>query len=305
MKRAAEHKRTVVIAKTHGVWAEPTTLAHRLLNILEVVGVANKRLRSARDEIKVCKISGFVGTFSNIDPRIQELVAKQLDLKPVPIATQIVNRVTHVSVTNALADMAGAIEHLALQIWLGHQDERHEIREPFTEGQTGSSFGPHKQNANRTERLRGMAALVRGQASAYGQLIATPDERGIEQSSVERTAVPLAFCFLDYMLEEAADLVSKMVVDEQRIAENIERTQGRIATGYLRVAAEDKGMQDAYKVLQKLAQQSYEANQHMRDLVLGNDELMNYLTPEDVEACFDYWGKLREPMTLIYHRFRI
>jgi adenylosuccinate lyase len=284
-RRAFEHKMTPSIGRSHGIHAEPVTFGLKMAQAFAEFTRCRARLVAAREEIATCAISGAVGTFANIDPRVEEHVAGKMGLMPEPVSTQVIPRDRHAMYFAALAVVASSIERLATEIRHLQRTEVREAEEPFATGaQKGSSAMPHKRNPIRSERLTGLARLLRGYAQTGLENVALWHERDISHSGAERVILPDATITLDYMQSLATSLASGLVVHEDRLRSNLEATHGALFSQRALTALVESGMSrdEAYRVVQSAAQEAFDTGTHFRELIgAGAPDL-------DLDAVFDY-----------------
>jgi adenylosuccinate lyase len=288
-RRAFEFKETIMIGRTHGIHAEPITFGHKLAVWHEEMKRNRERMGEARKAIAVGKLSGAVGTFANLDPRVEEIVMKKLGLVAEPAATQIVQRDRHAHYFTALAVIASSIEKCALEIRHLQRSEVAEAQEYFSAGQKGSSAMPHKRNPILSENIDGLARLVRANAVAALENVALWHERDISHSSVERVIAPDSTILLDFMLDRFTNLMDKLVVYPERMKKNLELTGGLIYSQRLMLALVDAGMtrEEAYSVVQDLAQKAWEGGGTFLDLIKSDDRAVGRLSKEQVDEIFD------------------
>jgi adenylosuccinate lyase len=262
-----QHRATLRVGRTHGIHAEPDTFGHRIADIAFGMARCRDRLRRARDGVAVCKISGAVGTYSNIDPSVEQQVAAALGLHPAPVATQVVLRDGIADWVAALAGLATMCEALALEVRHGQRTEVRELSEPFGSGQKGSSAMPHKKNPIMSERIAGLARIVRAQYVPVLEGVPLWHERDISHSSTERIALPDAAAGTDYLLHLTTRLASGLVVNPQRMLANLESTGGLIYTSAVLLALVESGQsrEDAYAVVQSAAMQTWETGVPFRE----------------------------------------
>jgi adenylosuccinate lyase len=287
--RAREHAGTLQMGRTHGVHAEPLTFGLKLATWAFELDRARNRLRAAGDDLATGKVSGPVGTYSQLPPAIEAAALARLGLRPDDASTQVVQRDRHAAFLAAIAVTGGSVERFAVEIRNLQHTELAEVGEPFRPGQTGSSAMPHKRNPILSERLTGMARLLRGYALAGMEDQALWHERDISHSSVERVALPGATTLLHYMLERFRRLVDGLVVRPERMAENIERGLGLHASSRLLTTLIDAGLArtDAYAIVQRNALRAFDERTAFRALVEVDPEVTAVLTPEAVAGCFD------------------
>ncbi|MBI1992310.1 MAG: adenylosuccinate lyase, partial [Candidatus Omnitrophica bacterium] len=257
--QARRHKRTLIIGRTHGMHAEPTTFGLKLAMFYDEFRRHLARLTRAGEEVGVGKISGAVGTFANVDPAIERQVCRALSLRPAPISTQIVQRDLHASYVATLALIGASLEKLATEIRHLQRTEVGEAEEPFGKGQQGSSAMPHKKNPITCERITGMSRLLRGYAVAAMENVTLWHERDISHSSVERIILPDATIALDYMLQAMAEVIRRLVVHPDRMRENLERTRGVVYSGQVLLALMRRGLSraTAYRIVQRCAMSAW------------------------------------------------
>lgn len=288
-KRAKEHKNTVTIGRSHGIHAEPTTFGLKLAVIFDEFGRNLERMKRARDVISFGKISGAVGTFANIDPRVEKFALKKLGLKPEPVSTQIVHRDRHAEFFTTLAIIASSIEKTAVEVRHLQRTEVLECEEPFTKGQKGSSAMPHKRNPVLSENLTGLARLVRGYADSAMENIALWHERDISHSSVERIISPDALVTLDFMLGRFTGMMKGLVVYPENMQKNLDQLNGLVFSQKVLLTLIDKGItrEKAYKIVQDNAMRVWREDVTFESLLLEDKLVMKYLNEKEVKSCFD------------------
>ncbi|WP_088343024.1 MULTISPECIES: adenylosuccinate lyase [Rhodomicrobium] len=288
-RRALEHKNTVTIGRSHGIHAEPTTFGVKLAYAYAEFARGRERLVAARAEVATCKISGAVGTFANIDPRIEAYVAEKLGLKPEPVSTQIIPRDRHAMYFATLGVIASSVERLAIEIRHLQRTEVGEAEEYFSPGQKGSSSMPHKRNPVLTENLTGLARMVRAYALPAMENVALWHERDISHSSVERMIGPDATVTLDFALARLAGVIDKLVVYPERMQANLDKLGGIVHSQRMLLALTQAGVsrEDAYRLVQKSAMQSWQGGGDFMTLLKADAEVAKALTPEQIEALFD------------------
>jgi len=261
------HRGTLRVGRTHGVHAEPDVFGHRVADLAFGMARCRDRLRAARADVAVCKISGAVGTYSNIDPSVEQRVAAALRLTPAPVATQVVLRDGIASWVGALAGLATMCEAIALEVRHGQRTELREVAEPFGRGQKGSSAMPHKKNPIMSERIAGLARIVRAQIVPVLEGVPLWHERDISHSSAERIALPDAALATDYLLHLSTRLVTGLVVDPVRMRANLESTGGLIYTSAVLLELVEAGMsrEDAYAAVQAAAMATWETGVPFRE----------------------------------------
>lgn len=263
---ALAHRATIRVGRTHGIHAEPDVWGHRVADFAFAMARSRDRLRAARDAVAICKISGAVGTYSNIDPAIEITVAAELGLRPADAAGQVVMRDGIAEWVGALALASSVAEAIALEVRHGQRTEVRELAEPFGSGQKGSSAMPHKRNPIVCERICGLARIVRAQIVPVMEGIALWHERDISHSSVERVALPDAAITLDYQLHLTRRVVDGLVVDAERMRANLESTGGLVYTSAVLLELVEAGMsrEDAYRIVQDAAMRTWESGTPFR-----------------------------------------
>jgi adenylosuccinate lyase len=261
------HRDTLRVGRTHGIHAEPDVFGHRVADFAFALARSRDRLRRAREAVAVAKISGAVGTYSNIDPAVEEYVARRLGLRPAEVASQVVIRDGIGEWVNALAIIATVCEAVALEVRHGQRTELRELSEPFGRGQKGSSAMPHKKNPIMSERICGLARVIRAQAGPVLEGIPLWHERDISHSSVERIALPTAAAGTDYLLHLTTRLVTGLVVDPARMRANLESTGGLIYTSAVLLDLVEAGLsrEDAYALVQGAAMRTWETGVPFRE----------------------------------------
>ena len=301
-RRASEHAGTAMMGRTHSVHAEPTTFGLKLAGWAWELDRGRSRLRAAADDLATGKISGPVGTYSHLDPDLEEEVLHELRLTPDPASTQVVARDRHAAFLAAIAVTGGSIERFATEIRNLQHTEIGEVMEPFRAGQKGSSAMPHKRNPILSERLAGLARLLRGYAAAGLEDEALWHERDISHSSVERVALPDATILLDYMLVKFTGLVDELVVRADRMAENVERGLGLHASSRVLLALVEQGglsREEAYAIVQRNALRAADERRPLADVLALDAELTAAISMHTLAACFDDAHLLRNVPAVI------
>ena len=265
------HRDTLRVGRTHGIHAEPDVFGHRVADFAFAMARSRDRLRRAREAVAVAKISGAVGTYSNIDPAVERYVAAELGLRPAAVASQVVIRDGISEWVNALGIIATVCEAVALEVRHGQRTEVRELAEPFGRGQKGSSAMPHKKNPIMSERICGLARIVRAQAVPVLEGIPLWHERDISHSSVERIALPTAATGTDYLLHLTTRLVTGLVVDAGRMRANLESTGGLVYTSAVLLDLVEAGLsrEDAYALVQAAAMQTWDTGRPFREALLA------------------------------------
>jgi adenylosuccinate lyase len=287
--RAYEHKLTPTIGRSHGIHAEPTTFGLKLAGHYAAFARAKARLKAARAEIATCAISGAVGTFANIDPRVEAHVARKLKLTPEPVSTQIIPRDRHAMFFATLGVIAGSIENLALEIRHLQRTEVREAEEYFSPGQKGSSAMPHKRNPVLSENLTGLARLVRAAVTPALENVALWHERDISHSAVERVIAPDTTIALDFALARLASVVEKLVVYPAAMRRNLDSLGGLVHSQRVMLALTQAGMsrETAYRAVQRSAMQVWEKGGDFLGLLQADKEVSRHLSAKKLAALFD------------------
>ncbi|MEN6359004.1 MAG: adenylosuccinate lyase [Smithella sp.] len=288
-RRAFEHKRTLMIGRSHGIHAEPITFGLKMALWYQEMQRNRARLERARETVCTGKISGAVGTFSFIDPFVEEYVCEKLGLKPAPVSSQIVQRDRHAEFFSTLAIIASSLDKFAQEIRLLQRTEVREAEEYFSPGQKGSSAMPHKRNPVLSENISGLSRLVRSYAVAALEDIALWHERDISHSSVERVIGPDATIVLDFMLGRFTGLMDKLVVYPERMTANLNMTHGVIFSQMVLLALIEKGTtrEDAYAIVQKNAMTSWRDGIEFRQLIAQDASVRKHLNEKDLDAIFN------------------
>jgi adenylosuccinate lyase len=289
-EKAQEHKYTVMMGRTHGVHAEPTTFGLKLALWYEEMKRNLERFKEAADGIQFGKISGAVGTYANIDPFVEQYVCEKLGLKAAPISTQTLQRDRHAHYLSTLALVATSIEKFAVEIRGLQKSETREVEEFFAKGQKGSSAMPHKRNPIGSENMTGMARVIRGYMMTAYENVALWHERDISHSSAERVILPDATIALNYMLNRFANIVKNLTVFPENMKRNMDRTFGLIYSQRVLLTLIDKGMvrEEAYDIVQPKAMEAWEKQVPFRQLVEEEEQITKLLSKEEIDDCFDY-----------------
>jgi adenylosuccinate lyase len=290
VERAREHATTLMMGRTHSVHAEPTTFGLKLAGWAFEVDRGRRRLAAAVDEIGTGKLSGPVGTYSHLGPDIEAEVLEGLGLHVDPVSTQIVQRDRHAGLLTAMAILAGTLERIATEVRNLQHTEIGELMEPFKPGQKGSSAMPHKRNPILSERIAGLARVLRGYAHTALENQPLWHERDISHSSAERIILPDATILLDYLLQRTAGLVRGLVVREDRMRENIERGLGLHASSRVLLALVERAglsREEAYGVVQAASMRAQDERRPLRDLLAVDPVVARRLSLDDLDACFD------------------
>jgi adenylosuccinate lyase len=285
--RALEHRDTLCVGRTHGVHAEPTTFGHKLALWAFELDRDRDRLRRARQAVSVGKLSGVVGTYSQVDPAVEEYVCARLGLRPAEAASQVISRDVHAELLWALAVTAATLEKVGLEIRHLARTEVREVQEPFREGQKGSSAMPHKRNPILSERICGLARVIRSNLQAGLEDVALWHERDISHSSVERVVLPDSSTAVDYLLHVAANLVEGLLVFPDRMRANLDSTGGLIFSQAVLLALVDRGLsrEEAYEIVQGAAARAWEGDGSFSDAVLASAG--GVVSPVDLRSLLD------------------
>jgi adenylosuccinate lyase len=304
-RRAFEHKLTLTIGRSHGIHAEPTTFGLKLAYAYAEFARARARLAAARQEVGTCAISGAVGTFAQIDPRIEAHVAKAMGLVVEPVSTQVIPRDRHAMYFATLAVVASSIERLATEIRHLQRTEVLEAEEFFSEGQKGSSAMPHKRNPVLSENLTGLARLVRGYAIPAMENVALWHERDISHSSVERVIGPDATIALDFALGRMTQVIDKLVVYPQNMRRNLDRLGGVIDSQRVLIALTNKGVarEDAYRMVQRNAMKAWREDKNFAALLKADPDIRKKLSDSEIAASFDLKYHLKHVDTIFRRVF--
>lgn len=288
--KAKEHKYTVMMGRTHGVHAEPTTFGLKLALWTEEMKRNLERFEAAAKVIETGKMSGAVGTYANIDPFVEKYVCENLGLAASSISTQTLQRDRHAQYMSTLALIATSIEKFATEIRGLQKSETREVEEFFAKGQKGSSAMPHKRNPIGSENMTGLARLMRGYMMTAYENVSLWHERDISHSSAERVILPDATIALNYMLNRFGNIVKNLTVFPENMKRNMDSTLGLIYSQRVLLALIDKGLarEEAYDTVQPLAMQAWESQTAFRTFVDGEEKITSLLSKEELDACFDY-----------------
>jgi adenylosuccinate lyase len=287
-RRAKEFQHAVQIGRTHGVHAEPITFGLKLAIWYDEAGRGLMRLCAAAEELRVGKTSGAVGTYAHIGPEVEERICAKLNLKPAPIASQVIGRDRHANFVSALALVAALCEHIALEVRHLQRTEVREAEEFFSKGQKGSSAMPHKRNPVTSEQICGLARVVRANVQAAFENVALWHERDISHSSVERVILPDSTILADYLLAKTTQLVDRLVVYPERMRRNLEMTRGLVFSGQLLLDLAAAGMlrEEAYRVVQVHAMRAWETDGDFRAAIEADPEIRKVMTLDQIAGAF-------------------
>jgi adenylosuccinate lyase len=305
--KAQEHRDTVMIGRSHGIHAEPMTFGFKLAGWLAEMLRHRERLTILQDRIAVGQISGAVGTYANIDPKIEALACQKLGLNPDTASTQVISRDIHAEFMNGLALLGASLERFAVEIRNLQRTDVLEVEEFFSKKQKGSSAMPHKRNPIKSERLTGMARLLRGNAVAAMENVALWHERDISHSSVERVILPDSCILTHFMLVEATGLIKNLQVYPENMARNMNVYGGVVFSQRVLLALVDKGFsrEEAYRIVQSCAHTAWNTEDgNFRQLITNDEQVKANLSPEEIDACFDPNHHLRN-LDEVYQRLCI
>ena len=304
--RAEEHRNTPMIGRTHGVHAEPMSFGLKLALWYAELQRNHQRLERARAVVSVGKISGAGGTFAHLDPSIEAAICRKLGLEPAPVSSQIIQRDRHAELLTAIAITGASLEKFALEIRGLQKTEIGEVQEPFGKGQKGSSAMPHKRNPVVSEQVTGLARLLRANAHAALENIALWHERDISHSSVERVILPDSFIALDHMLRRFTRVVIGLVVDADRMLQNLALSRGVVFSGSVLLELAQRGVarEQAYEWVQRNALRSYDEKKDFKQLLLDDHDVMGVLDRKTVDDAFDLDVQLKNIGTIFDRVFK-
>ncbi len=304
-KRAFEHKNTPMIGRSHGIHAEPVTFGIKMALWYDEMRRNLRRMESARETISYGKISGAVGTFANIDPRVEEYVCAKAGLKPAPCSTQIIQRDRHAEFFSTLAIIASSIEKFAVEIRHLQRTEVLEAEEFFSKGQKGSSAMPHKRNPVLSENLTGLARLIRGYSVSALENVPLWHERDISHSSVERVIGPDGTILMDFMLHRCAGLIENLVVYPENMMKNLNLMRGLVFSQRVLLSLTGKGVsrEKAYAMVQRNAMKVWEQGKDFQDELIADPEVREYLSQEEIREAFDLNYHLKHVDTIFKRVF--
>lgn len=305
LEKAKEHRKTVMIGRTHGIHAEPITFGLKMLLWVAETDRNIQRMERAVETVSVGKISGAVGTYANINPRVEAHVCARMGLKPAEVSTQVLQRDRHAEYLTTIAVIGSSLDKFATELRSLQRTDILEVEEPFRKGQKGSSAMPHKRNPITGERISGLARLLRGNALAAMENVPLWNERDISHSSVERVIVPDSTITLDYMLAKLNGVITNLLIYPENMMRNVERTHGLIFSQRVLLAlVEEKGLtrERAYELVQRNAMQTWRTGEHFRDLLLKDAEVTAWLSEKEIDELFDYNYHLKN-IDEIYKRF--
>jgi adenylosuccinate lyase len=288
-RRALEHRDTVMAGRSHGIHAEPTSFGHKLAIWAFELDRGRERVRRAREVVSVGKLSGAVGTYGQIDPRVEELVCGRLGIRPAEASSQIVQRDRHAEYVASLGLVASSLDKIAVEVRHLARTEVREVQEPFAEGQKGSSAMPHKRNPVASERISGLARVVRANVQVALEDVALWHERDISHSSAERVILPDSTGLLDFMLHQATTLLDGLRIYPDRMRRNLEADGGLAFSQSVLLALVERGSSrdEAYRIVQTAAARAWDGGHDFRAELGSNPEVLRLLTPDELTALFD------------------
>lgn len=288
-EKAIEHKNTICIGRSHGIYAEPTTFGLKLLKVYAEFKRNLKRLIEAEKNISVCAISGAVGTFANIDPFVEQYVAKKLGLRPEPISTQVIPRDRHAHLFSIIGILASSIENISIEIRHLQRSEVNEVQEFFSKTQKGSSAMPHKKNPILSENLTGISRIIRSSVVPLMENISLWHERDISHSSVERIVCPDALILIDFSLNRLKGVIKNLVVNNKKMKLNLMNTNGLYNSQRVLLELTKKGIsrEKAYRIVQSVAMKSWDKNLNFQTLLQRDKEVKKFLSRNDLAKIFD------------------
>jgi len=304
LEKAREHRNTIMIGRTHGIHAEPTTFGLKMLLWVAETERNIKRMKNAVETVSAGKISGAVGTYANIDPFVEEYVCRKLGLKPARVSTQVLQRDRHAEFMTTLAVIGSSLDKFATEIRSLQRTDILEAEEYFKKGQKGSSAMPHKRNPITTERISGLARLLRGNALVAMENVPLWHERDISHSSVERVIIPDSTITMDYMLHKFTDIMQNLLVYPENMKKNLDKTHGLIFSQRVLLALVDKGLsrESSYGLVQRNAMRSWNGGEDFKQLLLNDGEITAVLPENEIEGLFDFGYHLQH-VDDIYKRF--
>ena len=288
-EKAIEHKNTICIGRSHGIYAEPTTFGLKLLKIYAEFKRNLKRLIEAEKNVSVCAISGAVGTFANIDPFVEQYVAKKLGLRPEPISTQVIPRDRHAHLFSIIGILASSIENISTEIRHLQRSEVNEVQEYFSKTQKGSSAMPHKKNPILSENLTGISRIIRSSVIPLMENISLWHERDISHSSVERIVCPDALILIDFSLNRLKGVIKNLIVNKKKMKLNLMNTNGLYNSQRVLLELTKKGIsrEKAYRIVQSIAMKSWNKNLNFQTLLQRDKEVKKFLSRNDLTKIFD------------------
>ena len=303
--RASDHRRTLMVGRTHGVHAEPMTFGLKLAIWYSEVQRCRERVARARETVAVGKLSGAVGTFAHLPPSIEEKVCRSLGLTPAPISSQVLGRDRHAEMLGALAILASTLDRIAVEIRSLQRTEIREVEEFFDKNQKGSSSMPHKRNPVACEQISGLARVIRSNLQAALENIALWHERDISHSSVERMILPSSFILTDHILRKMTQIVDNLIVYPERMRENLESMKGLVFSGQVLLELAKRGLsrEEAYRIVQRNAMAVWSGQEDFKSLLEKDPGIKEKLSPEELNETFDYESQIRQVDTIFQRVF--
>ena len=303
-EKAFVYKNTLCIGRTHGVQAEPMTFGLKLLNWVDILEREKSNLEKAAENARVGQISGPVGTYSNVNPKVEEITCKELGLKPARISTQIIQRDIHAFYMQNLALIASVIEQFATEIRHLQRTEIRELEEGFSSKQKGSSAMPHKKNPILCENLCGLARVVKSNSIAALENVVLWNERDISHSSAERIIFPDSLILIDFMLNRVIELIENLKINEKNMTKNANSFGGIVFSQKVMLTLVEKGLtrEDAYRLVQRNALDAFDNDGNFKENLLSDADVLKHLTEEEINECFDYKAYLKH-VDDIFERF--
>lgn len=303
--RAFDHKRTLMVGRTHGVHAEPMTFGLKLALWYAEVGRSRDRVARTRETVAVGKLSGAVGTFAHLSPSIEEKVCRSLGLTPAPISSQILGRDRHAEILGALAILASTLDRIALEIRGLQRTEIREVEEFFDKNQKGSSSMPHKRNPVNCEQVSGLARVIRANSQAALENIPLWHERDISHSSAERMILPSSFILTDHVLRKMTQILDNLIVYPERMRENLESMRGLVFSGQVLLELATRGLsrEEAYRIVQRNAMAVWAGKGDFKSLLEKDSEAQAKLSQKELDEAFDYESQMRQVDTIFQRVF--
>ena len=303
--RAFDHKRTLMVGRTHGVHAEPMTFGLKLALWYAEVKRGRERVARARETVAVGKLSGAVGTFAHLPPSVEERVCRALGLKPAPISSQVLGRDRHAEMLGALAILASTLDRIAVEIRSLQRTEIREVEEFFDRDQKGSSSMPHKRNPVGCEQISGLARVIRSNSQAALENITLWHERDISHSSAERMILPSSFILTDHILRRMTDILNNLIVYPERMRQNLESLRGLVFSGQVLLELAKRGLsrEEAYRIVQRNAMAAWNGKEDFKSLVEKDPDIKGRLSTEELNETFDYQSQMRQVDTIFQRVF--
>jgi len=303
--RAFDHKRTLMVGRTHGVHAEPMTFGLKLALWYAEVERGRERVARARETVAVGKLSGAVGTFAHLPPSVEEKVCRALGLKPAPISSQVLGRDRHAEMLGALAILASTLDRIAVEIRSLQRTEIREVEEFFDKDQKGSSSMPHKRNPVGCEQISGLARVIRSNSQAALENITLWHERDISHSSAERMILPSSFILTDHILRRMTDILNNLIVYPERMRQNLESLRGLVFSGQVLLELAKRGLsrEEAYRIVQRNAMAAWNGKEDFKSLLEKDPDIKGRLSTGELNETFDYQSQMRQVDTIFQRVF--